>query len=129
MKIFHFDVVNEFKAITLIILINSKSVFLKVSVITAIDQRGDRLNFIELAVLLINVILKKLVMNEFFGYNSQLTVKLRKLCTDPKLSYAACAYGYAFPIAGYDPDQLEPPFYRITNYYFPVGSSRKNLIH
>ncbi|CAF4908014.1 unnamed protein product [Pieris macdunnoughi] len=77
----------------------------------------------------INVILKKLVMNEFFGYNSQLTVKLRKLCTDPKLSYAACAYGYAFPIAGYDPDQLEPPFYRITNYYFPVGSSRKNLIH
>ncbi|CAK1554548.1 unnamed protein product [Leptosia nina] len=78
----------------------------------------------------LNMIMEKMGMNEFFGYNQTFSVALRRICTlSPQVSYLACAYGYAFPIVGYDPEELEPEFYRISNYYFPVGSSRKNLIH
>ncbi|XP_050675856.1 lipase 3-like [Leptidea sinapis] len=78
---------------------------------------------------LLNLIGEAAGLNEFLGYNQRLTKLYRAVCTSPVSAYAICANLITFPVVGFDPTELGPTFYRVTNYYFPVGGSRKSLIH
>ncbi|CAH2255144.1 lipase 1-like [Pararge aegeria] len=65
---------------------------------------------------------------ELFGDETSLGQLFRAVC-GCKGSYSVCAYGIFFPVAGSDPEELEPDFFPTIVAHYPTGTSRKNAVH
>ncbi|XP_072948861.1 lipase 1-like [Epargyreus clarus] len=70
---------------------------------------------------------KKIGLDEFPGKIIGKT--FLKLCSKPVAGYVKCVFGINFPLAGYDSEELEPAFFRVSLGHFPTGTSAKNLYH
>ncbi|CAH0715859.1 unnamed protein product, partial [Brenthis ino] len=65
---------------------------------------------------------------EFMGDNTTFIRVFREICGTEN-SYSLCAHGILFPMAGSDPEELEPEFLPTIIAHYPTGTSKKNAIH
>ncbi|CAK1554547.1 unnamed protein product [Leptosia nina] len=71
---------------------------------------------------------KRLKQYEIFG--ESITGKAyREVCLKPTIGYLLCAYGYIFPVAGYDVKEYGYKFHYMLTRQFPMSTSLKNLEH
>ncbi|CAG5038178.1 unnamed protein product [Parnassius apollo] len=64
------------------------------------------------------------------GYdNSLLNAYIKFICTRAKIGYDICIQSLAFPITGYDSEELKPDFVPVLVGHFPTSVSTKDLYH
>lgn len=70
---------------------------------------------------------KKVGLNEFPG--KVIGEALLKVCSQPVTGYVKCVLGMVFAIGGYDREEYEPAFLRVSIGHFPSSTSAKDLYH
>lgn len=76
----------------------------------------------------IELFFKTFEVIKLFGDNNIANRAFKALCVKPATGYAACAFGFLFPLSGIDVSELEPSFFPVVIEHFLTEISTKLLL-